>query len=240
MCVFNVCCLPLCCLFTSSPHHVSAGCTFNIHGLVLVRANRISLYIPFHQLEIITPIQDFTSKGNCLVREFDDFPRWVSRAAHFSLGPPDARAPWYVNHEKLRNTVFCNRRWVSCVVGCDRRCVPGVVSWCCHVLLRCLLAACAVVLWASQLLPLSQDLCSATCALFWAPVEPEPNANPGQHCYRRSPPAYGFLALLTLQEALPQDKGLEHVQSRVHSSGGAVRPLAPTPVSRPCHSSAGT
>lgn len=58
----------------------------------------------------LTPLQDFSFRGNCLIREFDDLPRWVSRPAHRSFGGNKTRMHWYINYELDRNTVFCNPR----------------------------------------------------------------------------------------------------------------------------------
>lgn len=48
---------------------------------------------------------------NCLVREFDDRPRWVNHSHHQALKLPGMRSPWFVNfnHGK-RAPVSCHIR----------------------------------------------------------------------------------------------------------------------------------
>ncbi|KXZ56923.1 hypothetical protein GPECTOR_1g832 [Gonium pectorale] len=55
--------------------------------------------------------QSFAARRNCLIREFDDVPRWVNHSLHRSLAPEGLRTPWFANWgNKARNTVSCHIR----------------------------------------------------------------------------------------------------------------------------------
>ncbi|GFR40507.1 hypothetical protein Agub_g1076, partial [Astrephomene gubernaculifera] len=54
--------------------------------------------------------QSFAARRNCLVREFDDVPRWVNNSLHVSLAPEGLRTPWFANWGKPRNSVSCRIR----------------------------------------------------------------------------------------------------------------------------------
>ncbi|PNH04083.1 hypothetical protein TSOC_009792 [Tetrabaena socialis] len=55
--------------------------------------------------------QSFAARRNCLIREFDDVPRWVNHSLHTSLAPVGLRTPWFANWgNKARNPVSCRVR----------------------------------------------------------------------------------------------------------------------------------
>jgi hypothetical protein len=55
--------------------------------------------------------QSFAARRNCLIREFDDVPRWVNNSLHVSLAPRGLRTPWFANYgAKARNSVSCHIR----------------------------------------------------------------------------------------------------------------------------------
>ncbi|GLC49889.1 hypothetical protein PLESTB_000319800 [Pleodorina starrii] len=57
--------------------------------------------------------ESFTAAGNCLMRGFDDWPRWVNRSLHVSLAAPRSlNTPWFANYgiRKPRNYVPCGAR----------------------------------------------------------------------------------------------------------------------------------
>ncbi|GIL86836.1 hypothetical protein Vretimale_15605 [Volvox reticuliferus] len=55
--------------------------------------------------------QSFAARRNCLIREFDDVPRWVNHTLHVSLAPRGLRTPWFANWgSKQRNSVSCHIR----------------------------------------------------------------------------------------------------------------------------------
>lgn len=51
--------------------------------------------------------RDFGTVGNCLIREFDDGPRWVARAAHKPRQAEPGRPPWFVRYEEKRQSMQC-------------------------------------------------------------------------------------------------------------------------------------
>lgn len=55
---------------------------------------------------------DFNTKRNCLIRAFDDGPRWVSEEGHKMYSPPGNKVgrPWFVRHERPRIVVPCAHR----------------------------------------------------------------------------------------------------------------------------------
>ncbi|EFJ40544.1 hypothetical protein VOLCADRAFT_99677 [Volvox carteri f. nagariensis] len=55
--------------------------------------------------------QSFAARRNCLIREFDDVPRWVNNSLHNHLAPRGLRTPWFANWgTKQRNPVSCQIR----------------------------------------------------------------------------------------------------------------------------------
>lgn len=56
--------------------------------------------------------QSFSQKRNCLIKEFDDAPRWVSKDVHAKRSPPNnMRSQWYANYgTRPRNPVSCPHR----------------------------------------------------------------------------------------------------------------------------------
>ncbi len=55
--------------------------------------------------------QSFAARRNCLIREFDDIPRWVNNTLHNALAPEDLRTPWFANYGvRARNDVSCRMR----------------------------------------------------------------------------------------------------------------------------------
>lgn len=55
--------------------------------------------------------QSFGARRNCLIREFDDQPRWVNNSLHVQLAPAGHRTPWFANWgARGRNPVSCATR----------------------------------------------------------------------------------------------------------------------------------
>ncbi len=54
--------------------------------------------------------QSFAARRNCLIREFDDVPRWVNNSLHKSLAPEGLRTPWFANYGMKHNAVSCRLR----------------------------------------------------------------------------------------------------------------------------------
>ncbi|KAG2442395.1 hypothetical protein HXX76_002481 [Chlamydomonas incerta] len=55
--------------------------------------------------------ESFGARRNCLIRDFDDVPRWVNHSLHTSLAPTGLRTPWFANWgTKLRREMSCNLR----------------------------------------------------------------------------------------------------------------------------------
>ncbi|KAG2487913.1 hypothetical protein HYH03_013493 [Edaphochlamys debaryana] len=55
--------------------------------------------------------QSFAARRNCLIREFDDVPRWVNYTLHVGMAPDGLRTPWFANYgTKTRKELSCRMR----------------------------------------------------------------------------------------------------------------------------------